>query len=237
MVGANTFRHPGVVVKTVTALDHLSNGRAVLGIGAAWFETEHTAFGLEFGSSVGQRLDWLDESVDLMRAMLRQPTATARGPHYQSMDVRNNPPPIQPALPILIGGGGEQKTLRTVARYADAWNIANVTVDEARHKDEVLRRHCEEVGRDPSTIERTLSLGPVAIRDDPAEAAKLVRAFTERNVDMTRPVLTGSADEIAERARQYVALGFRHILYHLVPPFDDETLERWVTEVRPQLDA
>jgi F420-dependent oxidoreductase-like protein len=235
MVGANTFRNPGLVVKMVTTLDHMSAGRAVLGIGSAWFETEHTAFGLDFGRSVGQRLDWLDESVELMQGMLRQTTASARGERYHARDLRNNPPPIQPSLPILIGGGGEQKTLRTVARYADAWNIANVTPDEARHKDEVLRQRCEEIGRDPATIERTLSLGPLLIRDDPADAAKVIEGFKERNVDMQREVLTGSADQIAERARQYVALGFRHILYHLVPPFDDETLERWANEVKPQL--
>jgi F420-dependent oxidoreductase-like protein len=237
MVGANTFRNPAIVVKMITTLDHISGGRAVLGIGAAWFETEHTALGIEFGNSVGERLDWLDEAVELMRGMLREPTASARGPHYRAVNARNNPPPLQASLPILIGGGGEQKTLRTVARFADAWNIANVTPEEARHKDEVLRRHCEEVGRDPATIERTLSLGPVVIRDDPAEAEKVVASFRERNVGMDRAILTGTPDELAARVRQYVALGFRHILFHLVPPYDHETMERWATEVRPQLDA
>jgi F420-dependent oxidoreductase-like protein len=237
MVGANTFRNPGLVVKMVTTLDHLSAGRAVLGIGAAWFETEHTELGIEFGGGLGERLTWLDESVELMRGMLRQPTASARGEHYHARDARNNPSPIQDVLPILIGGGGERKTLRTVARYADAWNLANVTPEEARHKDEVLRRHCEEIGRDPSTIERTLSLGPLLIRDDPAGAAQIVAGFRERNVDMRREVLVGSSDQIAARAREYVALGFRHILFHLVPPFDHETIERWAREVRPQLDA
>jgi alkanesulfonate monooxygenase SsuD/methylene tetrahydromethanopterin reductase-like flavin-dependent oxidoreductase (luciferase family) len=120
LVGANTFRNPALVVKMATALDHLSGGRAVLGMGAAWFDTEHEAFGLEFGSSVGERLTWLDESVELMRAMLHQPTASARGQHYHAKDVQNDPPPVQARLPILIGGKGEQKTLRTVARHADA---------------------------------------------------------------------------------------------------------------------
>jgi F420-dependent oxidoreductase-like protein len=237
MVGANTFRNPAVVVKTITTLDHISSGRAVLGIGAAWFETEHTALGIEFGSGFGERLDWLDESVELMHGLLHQPTASARGQHYQARDARNNPPPIQDTLPILIGGGGERKTLRTVARYADSWNIANVTPEEARHKDEVLRKHCEEIGRDPSTIERTLSLGPLLIRDDPAEAAKVVAGFRERNVGMEREVLSGSADQIAARAREYVTLGFRHLLFHVPPPFDDETIERWAREVSPQLDG
>ncbi len=101
----------------------------------------------------------------------------------------------------------------------------------------MLRRWCDEVGRDPDEIERTISLGPVAIRDDPADAARLIASYRERNRDMTRPVLTGSAEQIADRAREYVALGFRHVIYHLVPPYDDETLVRFATEVRPALDA
>jgi alkanesulfonate monooxygenase SsuD/methylene tetrahydromethanopterin reductase-like flavin-dependent oxidoreductase (luciferase family) len=235
LVGANTFRNPGIVVKAVTALDHLSSGRAVLGIGAAWFETEHVAFGVDFGSGFGERLDRLDESAALIHDMLRSPSATARGRFYHAVDLRNDPPPIQERLPILIGGGGERKTLRTVARYADMWNVANVTPDQARHKDEVLRRWCDDLGRDPGSIERTVSLGPTLIRDDPAEAERVIAGFHERNPGMTRPVVSGSADEIAEWARQYVALGFRHVIHHLVPPYDDETLERWATEVRPQL--
>ena len=140
-------------------------------------------------------------------------------------------------MPILIGGSGERKTLRTIARFADAWNAANLTPDEAAAKDVVLRRWCDEVGRDPDEIERTVSLGPIAIPDDPAEAERLVARYHERNPGMTRAVLTGSADQIAERAREYVAVGFRHVIYHLVPPSDDETLVRFATEVRPALDV
>ena len=237
LVGANTFRNPGLVVKLVTALDHLSVGRAVLGLGAAWFETEHTAFGIDFGRSVGERLDWMDEAVELIHGMLRAPSATARGDHYHAVDVRNDPPPLQAHLPILIGGSGERKTLRTIARFADAWNVANVTPEEVAHKDAVLRRWCDDLGRDPDEIERTVSLGPLAIRDDPADAARLIASYQDRNRDMSRPVLTGSAEQIAERAREYVALGFRHVIYHLVPPYDDETLVRFATEVRPALEA
>jgi F420-dependent oxidoreductase-like protein len=237
MVGANTFRNPALVVKMVTTLDHLSGGRAVLGIGAAWFETEHTAFGIEFGRSVGERLDWLAEAVELMRDMLKEPAATARGEHYHARDVRNDPRPVRERLPILIGGAGERKTLRTVARLADAWNVAMVTPEEAARKDEVLRRWCEELGRDPESIERTVSLGPLLIRDDPAEARAVIGRFHETNPGMRREVLTGSANEIAERCRAYVDKGFRHLIFHLVAPFDDETLERFAGEVKPQLEA
>jgi alkanesulfonate monooxygenase SsuD/methylene tetrahydromethanopterin reductase-like flavin-dependent oxidoreductase (luciferase family) len=144
LVGANTFRNPGLVVKMVTTLDHLTQGRAVLGLGGAWFETEHTAFGIDFGSGFGERLDWLDESAQFMRDLLRDGVATARGERYHAVDARNDPAPVQARLPILIGGGGERKTLKTVARYADVWNIAQVTPEQAAHKVEVLRRHCED---------------------------------------------------------------------------------------------
>ena len=235
MVGANTFRNPALVVKMVTALDHLSDGRAVLGIGGAWFETEHTAFGIDFGSGVGERLDRLDEAVQLMRAMLHEEHATARGVAYQAREVRNDPTPIQERLPILIGGGGEQKTLRTVARYADMWNVAGVDPATAQRKVDILRRHCEEVGRDPSEIELTVSLGPTVIRDDPAEADKVVAAVAARHNGFDRPVLRGTPDQIAERARAYTSLGFSTVIFHQMPPYDDETLERFIAEVKPQV--
>ena len=235
LVGANTFRNPGLVVKMVTTLDHLTHGRAVLGIGGAWFETEHIAFGIDFGSGFGERLDWLDESVQLMRDLLHDGVATARGERYHAVDARNDPPPVQPRLPILIGGGGERKTLRTVAKYADAWNIAQVTPEQAAHKVEVLRRHCEDLGRDFAEIELTLSLGPMVIRDEPAEARAVVEAIKTTNPRCEREVLTGSADEITEFCRAYAANGFSHFIYHSPAPYDAETLERFVAEVRPAI--
>jgi alkanesulfonate monooxygenase SsuD/methylene tetrahydromethanopterin reductase-like flavin-dependent oxidoreductase (luciferase family) len=237
LVGANTFRNPALVVKMVTTLDHLSGGRAYLGIGAAWFETEHTAFGIEFGRSVGERLDWLDEAVELMRAMLHEPSASARGEHYAATDVRNDPPPIQAHLPILIGGSGERKTLRTIARFGDAWNVAMVTPEEAAAKDAVLRRWCDELDRDSDEIERTVSLGPVVIRDDPDEAKAVVARFHEANPGMTRAVTALSGDAMTDLVRRYVEQGFRHVIIHLPQPYDEETLERFAGEVKPSLDG
>lgn len=236
MVGANTFRNPALVVKMVTTLDHMSNGRAILGIGGAWFEREHEAFGIEFGSGFGDRLDWLDEAVELMRTMLRGEPATARGQRYHAKDVRNDPPPVQARLPILIGGGGERKTLRTVAKYADAWNTHG-PLDFARHKDEVLRRWCREVGRDEAEIERTLGLGLVVIRDDPDAARRVEAAFREHHPGYDDPGHLGSPDEIAEWLAPFVQLGFRHIFFDAPAPFDEETLERFVGEVKPLLAA
>jgi alkanesulfonate monooxygenase SsuD/methylene tetrahydromethanopterin reductase-like flavin-dependent oxidoreductase (luciferase family) len=237
LVGANTFRTPGLVVKMVTTLDHLSEGRAVLGIGATWFDKEHQDFGIEFGSGVGERLDWLDESVALMRGMLDDGVASARGEHYQASDVRNDPAPLQGHLPILIGGGGEKKTLQTVARYADAWNIAQVTPEQAVAKVEVLDRWCAKVGRDPATIERTVSLGPMLIRDDPDAAAAEVARIKEANPGIERDILTGSGAEITERVGRYVEAGYSHVIYHSPPPYDEETLERFAAEVAPAVNS
>jgi alkanesulfonate monooxygenase SsuD/methylene tetrahydromethanopterin reductase-like flavin-dependent oxidoreductase (luciferase family) len=236
MVGANTFRNPALTAKMVTTLDHMSDGRAILGIGGAWFEREHEAFGLDFGSGFGERLDWLDEAVEVMCAMLRGEPATARGLRYQAKGVRNDPPPLQARLPVLIGGDGEKKTLHTVAKYADAWNTGG-DIDFVRHKDEVLRQWCDRVGRDESEIERTLGLGLVIIRDDLAEAQRVDAAFRTQHPGFSDAPKIGTAEQIAESLVPFVRLGFRHILFDAPAPFDQETLERFVGEVKPMLES
>jgi alkanesulfonate monooxygenase SsuD/methylene tetrahydromethanopterin reductase-like flavin-dependent oxidoreductase (luciferase family) len=235
MVGANTFRNPALTAKLVTTLDHLSGGRAILGIGGAWFEREHEAYGIDFGSGFGERLDWLDEAVELMEAMLHRKEASARGPRYRAKDVRNDPPPIQAHLPILIGGDGEKKTLHTVAKYADLWNTDG-DLEFVRHKDEVLRRWCQEVGRDQAEIERTLGLGLVVIRDDSRDAQRYVEEVQRKHPGYDDPPKIGTSQEIADLLAPYVGLGFRHIFYDLTAPFDSETLERFVGEVKPMLE-
>jgi F420-dependent oxidoreductase-like protein len=236
MVGANTFRNPALTAKMVTTLDHMSGGRAVLGIGGAWFEREHEAFGIDFGSGFGERLDWLDEAVEVMHAMVHGKEATARGQRYHVKNVRNDPPPIQAHIPILIGGDGEKKTLHTVAKYADAWNTSG-DIEFVRHKDEVLRRWCDTVGRDESEIERTLGLGLVVIRDDMAAARRTEAAIREHHPGYDEAGRLGSAAQIAESLMPHVELGFRHIFFDSPAPFDGETLERFVGEVKPMLAA
>jgi F420-dependent oxidoreductase-like protein len=239
MVGANTFRNPAVVVKMITTLDHMSGGRMNLGIGGAWFETEHTAFGIEFGSGFGERLDWFDEAVELMRTMLPGGPASARGRFYQAKDVLNNPPPVQAHLPIVIGGSGERKTLHTVAKYADGWNTGG-DLERVRHKDSVLRRWCDEVGRDESEIERTLQGGTPIIRDTVEEAQKVAAAWAEANKlpSWDDPdALMGPPEVVAEAWAPYLDLGFDHIYVDCPAPFDHETLERLATEVKPMLES
>jgi F420-dependent oxidoreductase-like protein len=236
MVGANTFRNPALTAKLATTLDHVSNGRAVLGIGGAWFDREHEAYGIDFGSGVGERLDRLDESVMLMRRLLDGERFDHDGRYYQLHDALCRPRPVQAHLPILVGGSGPKKTLRTVAERADAWNTSG-TADEVRAKLDILDEHCAAVGRDRSTIELTVSF-PITIRDS-VEAAETAYAgiLAANNVaDMSaNPVLLGSPAVVAEAIAPYRDLGFRTVIARLPAPFDRETIAR-IGEVGALLD-
>jgi F420-dependent oxidoreductase-like protein len=236
MVGANTFREPALTAKMATTLDHISHGRATLGIGAAWFEEEHTAYGLEFGDGFPERLRWLAEALPIMRGMLRGETPTAKGLHYQTRAVRNEPPPVQARLPLLIGGGGEQVTLKLVARYADANNVGG-GIEAVRRKEAVLLRHCETVGRDPAEIERTTGLGVVVIRDTREEALRVFDAIFASNGQATpwanQPV--GTAEDVAEFIAPFLDLGYHHVIAGFPNPYDEESMTRLATEVRPLL--
>ena len=238
MVGANTFREPALTAKMATTLDHISGGRATLGIGAAWFEEEHAAYGLEFGDGFPERLRWLGEALPILRGMLRGETPTAKGPHYRARAVRNDPPPIQDRLPLLIGGGGEQVTLKLVARYADANNVGG-GIDKVRRKEAVLLRHCETVGRDPAEIERTSGLGVVVIRDTRAEARKVAKAIFARNgraaVWENQPV--GTAEDVAAFIAPFLEIGYRHLIAGFPNPYDEESMTRLATEVPALLGA
>jgi alkanesulfonate monooxygenase SsuD/methylene tetrahydromethanopterin reductase-like flavin-dependent oxidoreductase (luciferase family) len=237
MVGANTFRNPALVAKMATTLDHISHGRAVLGIGGAWFETEHRAYGIEFGGSPGERLRWLEEAVKIMRGMLHGERPSGDR-FYAAHEVRNDPLPVQATLPLLIGGGGERKTLRIVARYADACNVGG-GFENVKRKDEILRRHCDEVGRDESEIERTVGMGMCIIRDDPAEAERVARDIFARNgnAEPWRNQLIGTPEQVAEVMRPFLGIGFRHFIVGFPAPHDAESMERMATEVRSLLEA
>src|SRR3989442_1273778 len=154
LVTGVTYRNPAILAKEVTTLDVISRGRAVLGIGAAWFDVEHNGYGVDF-PPVGERMDRLEEAVQICRSMFTQETTTFDGRYYRTKDAINNPRPIRPeGIPIMIGGGGEKRTLRAVARYADIWNGFG-TPDEVRNKIDVLEQHCAAEGRDPATITHT----------------------------------------------------------------------------------
>lgn len=237
MVGANTFREPALTAKMATTLDHISNGRAILGIGGAWFETEHIAYGLPFGDGFPERLRWLGEALPIMRGMLRGERPTASGPHYRATSVRNDPPPIQARLPLLVGGGGEKVTLKLVAKYADANNVGG-GFEAVKRKDAILVRHCESVGRDPAEIERTTGLGTVIIRDSRAEAARVQREIFARNgharLWTDQPV--GTPEDVAAILEPYLGIGYRHFIAGFPSPYDEESMVRLITEVKPLVE-
>jgi len=242
LVGANTFRNPGLVAKTMTTIDHLSGGRAIAGMGRAWHDIEHTAHGIEFGSGFGERLDWMDESVAALRALFAGERVTSKpGGRYAFDDLVLLPPPVQERLPILIGGSGERKTLRSVARYADMWNAMGER-EFLRHKLDVLRRHCDDVGRDIAEIELTVGCKPI-IRSTAEEARRVWEDQMASNKVPMKDVLdddtfwVGTPELVAERMTERKALGFHTFIAEMAAPYDDETLERWINEVRPMADG
>jgi alkanesulfonate monooxygenase SsuD/methylene tetrahydromethanopterin reductase-like flavin-dependent oxidoreductase (luciferase family) len=242
LVGANTFRNPGVIAKMLTTIDHASGGRAIAGIGGAWMEPEHTATGIDFGSGFGQRLDWLEETAAALDDLFDgKSVSSPPNAHYSLKDFRLLPPPLQKRLPILIGGSGEKKTLRTVARHADMWNaMGDATF--LRHKLEVLERHCDEAGRDPSEIELTVGCKPI-IRNSAEEAKRVWESTMAHNKTPMADVIdddtfwVGTPEQIAEEMVERKALGFNTFLAEIPAPYDSETLERWIGEVRPMVDG
>ena len=237
MVGANTFRNPGLTAKLATTLDNISGGRAVLGIGGAWFEREHDGFGIEFFGSPGERLDRLDESVMLMRRLLDGERFSHEGRFYTMHDALCAPRPIQTRLPILVGGSGPRKTLRIVALRADGWNTSG-SLDEVRGTLDILGEHCSDVGRDIGTIEKTVSF-PIVIRDDRAAAEAAYGALMAHNgvESMGSSIaLLGAPTEVADAIRPYRELGFATVIVRMAAPYDGETIERMV-EVQELLGA
>ena len=155
LVSPVTLRAPGLLAKAVTTVDVMSGGRAVLGVGAGWDAAEHEAYGIGF-PGLGERFDRLAEELAICRAMLRHEQATFTGTFYAVRDAWNSPRPVRGAIPVLVAGGGERRTLDLVARYGDACNVFASDPVEVRHKFDVLDRHCERVGRDPASIARTV---------------------------------------------------------------------------------
>lgn len=243
LTGANTFWNPGLLAKKVTTLDHVSEGRAILGLGGGWLEAEHKAFGIDFGTGWGDRLGWLDESARALRGLLNGDTlVSAPTDRYRFHNARIHPLPVQERLPILIGGGGEQRTLRTVARYADIWNWVGLEdLDRMRLKHAIFERRCEEEGRDPDEIERSVFLSPV-IRDTQAEAMRFFRKQMEANrldesVLDDADIYITTPGRITELMVEWKGMGVSTFIIETAAPFDDETAERFATDIRADLAA
>ncbi len=228
LVTGNTYRNPALLAKTITALDHVSNGRATLGIGAGWFEQEHDSLGFEFGSFT-DRFEKLEEALQIIVPMLRGEQVSFSGKHYRVTDAVNSPPPIS-RIPIMIGGSGEKKTLRMVAQYADESNLAGATYEEIPRKLDALAAHCERLGRDRSEITVT-KLTMVCIAPTMEEAEADVRAtaaakgWGDEIMEMVKGVLIfGDPDTVGERLREVMGNGLDGLTINL--PINGHDTER-----------
>jgi alkanesulfonate monooxygenase SsuD/methylene tetrahydromethanopterin reductase-like flavin-dependent oxidoreductase (luciferase family) len=233
LVAANTFRNPGLTAKLATTLDHLSAGRFTLGIGGGWFAREHDAFGLDFGSGFGERLDRLEEAIGLIERLLAGERVSHQGRHYRMVDAVCEPRPIQARLPILIGGSGREKTLRTVARHADMWN-AYAAPERVAESLAILRARCAEIGRPFESIDKTVYM-EVVMRASEAEVHDFWTQVEERHgirgrvgSDGTPRLLNvgGPPAAVANYVRRFEALGIAEVIWIFRNPFDLETMSR-----------
>ena len=214
------YRHPAVLAKAITAIDLLSGGRAAMGIGAGWAEVEYNAYGIPF-PEIKVRMDQLEEGIQCLRGLLHDEVTDFEGTYFNLQQARNEPRPAQRKLPIWIGGGGEKRTLRMAAQYADGWNVPFIAPDQFAHKCQVLNEHCDRVGRNPSEITRAINVG-LAFTEE-----SLVQQFG-KIADFVRPgVLSGSDEQMLDRIGRYVEAGADQVNIALRAPFDLESLARF----------
>jgi F420-dependent oxidoreductase-like protein len=217
MVTGVTYRNPALLAKIVTTMDVVTSGRAILGIGAAWNEDEHNAYGFSF-PPVRERMARLGEALEIVKAMFTQEAPSFEGRYYRIDGVLNFPRPVTPGgPPILVGGGGEQRTLRLVARYGDACNLFG-DPPTVRHKLDVLARHCAEAGRDPAEITKT-RLGTLVLRPTREEADRIAAGMRAAwGVDERQfraVVVAGGPDEVAEQVQPYLQAGLDGVVFNL----------------------
>jgi F420-dependent oxidoreductase-like protein len=228
LVTSVTYRHPAVLAKIAAAVDQVSGGRLTLGVGAGWQLNEHAAYGLALGT-VRERMDRFEEAVQILRSLLTEPRTTFTGEYFQVTDAPAQPAPAQERMPLLIGGGGERRTLRIAAKYADHWN-AWTTPELLAHKISVLREHCEQVGRDPAEIHVSTQALLYLSTDE---------AWVKQHKDQTPgpPVIAGTPGEVADIVGRYQEAGADELI---VPDFTlgsrarkKETCDLFMKEVAP----
>ncbi len=243
LVLSMTFRHPAILARMAAAIDQLSNGRFILGVGAGWNQLEHDAYGIEL-PGVKQRMDNLEESLKVMTALFENDFADFDGKIYKLDHAPMNPKPAQKPMSILIGGSGEQRTLRMVARYATEWNMGGGNKEGYRHKVEVLERHCEQEKRDPKTIDRSIMVGAL-LGENQADVDRQVDAMLARLPPRFMPpegsrrlpmgAMAGTASQLIEQFKAWEAEGVSRLMLQYQRPPTREQLQAIATEVLPNV--
>lgn len=213
------YRHPAILAKAITTIDHLSGGRAAMGLGAGWAVVEYNAYGIEF-PEVKTRMDQMDEGMQVLKALLHDEVSDFAGEHFSLVAARNEPRPLQAKLPLWIGGGGEKRTLRVAAQHADGWNVPFIDPEAFAHKRAILAEHCDRVGREIQEITCAINVG-LAWSDESLSAQFGTMANYVRN-----GCLTGSDEQVLDRIGQYVQAGADQVNIALRAPFDLEAIER-----------
>jgi F420-dependent oxidoreductase-like protein len=237
MVTCNGYRPPSLLAKMASCVDVMSHGRLILGIGAGWYEHEYSAYGYEYPETP-ERLRMLRDSLQVIKAMWTQDEATFDGKYYRVRGAINEPKPVQkPHPPLWIGGAGEKVTLKLVAQYGDACNF-NADVDTVRHKLDVLRQHCESIGRDYDSVTKTVEF--YTILGDRKEVDRVV-ADTARRAGKDEAFvrewhpLHGDADHIAELINEYAQVGIEYFIVNLPNAFEGGVITRFAEEVFPKV--
>jgi F420-dependent oxidoreductase-like protein len=228
LVSGNTYRHPAVLAKMAAQIDIVSDGRFTLGLGSAWQENEHEAYGIDF-FTVGGRLNRLEEACAVIKGLFANDYTTFEGRYYQLTNAPLAPKPVQDPLPLLIGGGGERRTMRIAAEYADHWNTWGAP-DHLARKVEVLDRHCADIDRDPGEILRSAN-ATIVLSDDPAEVERA------KSGPMGARTIGGNVEQMRELMQGYVDAGIDEFI---IADFNMSGLEekkatydRFIEEVAP----
>ena len=243
LVLSMTFRHPAVLARMAAAIDQLSGGRFSLGVGAGWNQTEHDAYGITL-PSVKQRMDNLEESLRVIKALFEHDSASFDGKIYKLAEAPMNPKPAQEPMSILVGGSGEQRTLRMVARYATEWNTVGSNIETYRHKVAVLEQHCEREKRDPKTIHRSL-MASYILGEDQADVDRQVAAMLERMPPRFRPAegsrhlplgaMAGTVPQLIEQIKAWEGEGVSRIMLQYQRPPTREMLAQVASEILPKV--
>ncbi len=232
------YRNPGLLAKSICTIDHLSGGRAEVGIGAGWHQSEYRGFGYPFGP-IGVRQDQLEEAVQVLRRLFDEKVASFPGRHFQLNDARCNPKPLQPRLRIWVGGGGEKRTLRTTARYADGWNAPYLDPPVWKSKNAILDEWCGKEGRDPRAIMRTVNVG-FYLGADAAGVARAEAVYRSHwsAQEARKGFLRGTPKEALEAVAAYEQAGVERLnIAFRQGPYDWDALEAFAETVLPAFTA